>query len=213
MPKEGPVTDAQAKELIHGYYACVSQTDAQVGKLLAELDKLGLRENTIVILWGDHGWQLGEHAMWTKHTNFEIATHAPLMISGPGIKPNQRTNALVEFVDVYPSLCELAGVPAPKQLEGTSFVPLLNDPTRSWKPAAFSQFPHGGRMGRTVTDGRYRFTVWPAKEKDGKDELELYDHQSDPNENVNIANHPDQAEAVKRMTALLTAGWEAAKPK
>jgi iduronate 2-sulfatase len=213
MPKEGPLTDDQARELIHGYYACVSQTDAQVGKLMAELDRLGLRDNTIVILWGDHGWQLGEHAMWTKHTNFELATHAPLMISGPGIKPNQRTNALVEFVDIYPSLCELAKVPAPKQLEGTSFVPLLNDPTRAWKTAAFSQFPHQNRMGRTLTDGRFRFTVWPPKDKGGKDELELYDHQTDPDENVNVADQPDQAETVKRMTALLASGWEAAKPK
>jgi arylsulfatase A-like enzyme len=212
MPKQGPLTDAQAKELVHGYYACVSQSDALVGKVLAELDRLGLRDNTIVILWGDHGWHLGEHSLWTKHTNFEIATHAPLMISGPGIKPNQRTSALVEFVDVYPSLCELTGLPLPKQLEGSSFVPLLSDPTRSWKTAAFSQFPHEGRMGRTVTDGRYRFTLWPAK-GNAPEELELYDHQTDPQEDVNLAGHADQAETVKRMTALLTDGWRAAKPK
>ena len=212
MPKEGPVTDDQARELIHGYYACVSQTDALVGKVLAELDRLGLRDNTIVILWGDHGWHLGDHGLWCKHTNFENAVHAPLMVSGPGVTPNTRTSALTEFVDIYPSLCELTGLPAPRGVEGISFVPLLKDPSIEWKKAAFSQYPHAGRMGRSVTDGRYRFTRWPAKGNEGVEEFELYDHQTDPEENINLADHPDQADTVKRMSTLLTAGWEAAKP-
>ena len=111
MPKKGPVPDDLARKLIHGYYACVSYTDALIGRVLDELDRLGLRENTIVVLWGDHGWKLGEHGMWCKHTNFELDTHVPLLISAPGMKARGgRTRALTEFVDIYPTLCDLAGV-------------------------------------------------------------------------------------------------------
>jgi arylsulfatase A-like enzyme len=150
MPKDmDPVTDQQASELIRGYYAATSYMDAQVGRVIAELEKLGLRENTIVILWGDHGWHLGEQGQWCKHTNFENAARAALMISVPGRTgetPTRgaKTDALVEFVDIYPTLCQLAGLDLPSGLEGTSFVPLLSDPTRAWKSAAFSQYPRDG---------------------------------------------------------------------
>ena len=113
----------------HGYYAAVSFTDANVGKLLDELERLDLADNTIVVLWGDHGWKLGEHDGWCKHTNFENDTHAPLIVRAPGQKaPGGKTRALVEFVDIYPTLCDLAGLAKPDHLEGTSVAPLLDDP-------------------------------------------------------------------------------------
>jgi iduronate 2-sulfatase len=125
----------------HGYYACVSYIDAQVGKVLGALDKLGLRESTIVILWGDHGWHLGEHNFWGKHNVMHLATNSPMIVSAPGFKGGQKSERLTEFVDIYPSLCELAGVkPANKGLQGTSFAPLLKNPARPWKKAAFSKF-------------------------------------------------------------------------
>jgi arylsulfatase A-like enzyme len=214
MPKQGPVSDEQARRLRHGYYACVSFVDAQIGRLLAELDRLGLHENTIVVLWGDHGWHLGEHALWTKQTNFEVATRAPLIVSAPRAKATgQKLNALVEFVDIYPTLCELAGLPLPKHLEGSSFAPLLNDPNRAWKPAAFSQFPRPGLMGYSMRTDRHRLTLWQS----GKDPakvaaVELYDHQTDPSENTNLAAAPEHASLVKELTDQLRRGWQAAKP-
>jgi arylsulfatase A-like enzyme len=145
VPRVGSLTNEQARTLKHGYYACVSYMDAQVGRVLAELDRLGLREHTVIVLWGDHGWKLGEHGAWCKHTNFENDTHAPLICRAPGQKaPGRHAKGLVEFVDIYPSLCELAGLPLPSHLEGTSFAPLLNAPEQPWKTAAFSQYPRGG---------------------------------------------------------------------
>ena len=142
IPKSGPIDDNLSRHLLHAYLACVSYIDAQVGRVLGELDRLGLREKTIVILWGDHGWHLGEMGVWGKATNYEIATRVPLIISAPGMKARGKaTDALVELIDMYPALCELAGLPVPKHVEGTSFAPLLGNPRRPWKTAAFSQFP------------------------------------------------------------------------
>jgi iduronate 2-sulfatase len=142
VPAAGPIDEAIARELRRAYAACTSFVDAQVGRVLAELDALGLRENTIVIFWGDHGWHLGEFGIWGKATDHEVATRAPLLVSAPGRKARGLgSSALVEFVDVYPTLCELAGLPVPGGLEGTSLVPLLDEPARPWKTAAFSQFP------------------------------------------------------------------------
>ena len=124
--------EAKTRELIHGYYACVSYIDAQVGRLLEELDRLGLRDNTVVVLWGDHGWKLGDYGPWCKHTNFEFDTHVPLIFRAPG-SPAARDPALVEFVDIYPTLSELCGLDVPPHCEGVSLVPLLEDPERSWK--------------------------------------------------------------------------------
>ncbi|MDP2883550.1 MAG: sulfatase-like hydrolase/transferase [Ignavibacteria bacterium] len=123
IPDVGYCDEAKTRELIHGYHACVSYTDAQVGKLLAELDRLDLRKDTIVILWGDHGWKLGDYSQWSKHTNFELDTHVPLILSDPNFPEGKRVNALTEFVDIYPTLSELCGLPAAKDLEGTSMVP------------------------------------------------------------------------------------------
>ncbi len=212
-----PIPDDFARQLKHGYYAAVSYADAQIGRVLDELDRLGLRDNTIVILWGDHGWKLGEHAAWCKHSNCENDCNAPLILSVPGMKhAGEHSSALVEFVDIYPTLSELTGISLPSNLEGTSFKPLLDDPKRPWKSAAFSQFPrqqNGGLMGYSMRTDRYRFTVWVGRTDHTKvDSVELYDHQNDPEENTNIANQPEQAELVKRLMAQWKQGWQAAKP-
>jgi arylsulfatase A-like enzyme len=229
IPAKGPLSDAQAMKMIHGYYAAVSFMDAQVGKVLAELDRLGLRDSTIVILWGDHGWHLGDHGLWCKHTNFESATHVPLIISVPGQKTaGSHSDALVEFVDIYPSLAELCGLPTPPGLEGTSFAPLIEQPSRSWKTAAFSQYPRaGGVMGYTMRTERYRYTEWVKGPKDGRkvhagwptawgQEVvgrELYDHEKDPEENVNLAEQPEMKDKAAELSKTLHAGWKEALPK
>jgi arylsulfatase A-like enzyme len=218
IPKEGPLPPGKDLELVRAYHAAVSYTDAQVGKLLAELDRLGLRDNTVVILWGDHGYHLGDHGLWNKHTNFEQATHAPLILSVPGQKTaGRKTAALAEFVDIYPSLCEICGVPKPEGLEGTSFAPLVANPERAWKKAAFSQYPRGvpglGRaMGYSMRTDRYRFTEWTVPGKDFR-AVELYDYQTDPQENVNLAVLPEHAGQVRQFAEMLHAGWRAAGPR
>lgn len=213
VPKKGPIPEGMARELIRGYYAAVSYTDAQVGRLLEELQRLGLREKTIVILWGDHGWQLGEHGLWSKHTNFEIATHVPLLVSVPRQKSRGlKTDALVELVDVYPTLCELAGVPLSDGLEGKSFAPLLENPKRPWKAAAFSQYPRGKVMGYSIRTGRYRYTEWEEKDKTPVG-MELYDHQKDPDENVNIVHLTANEKLVAKLSQQLHRGLEAALPE
>jgi arylsulfatase A-like enzyme len=214
IPAKGAVPEETARTLIHGYYACVSYVDAQIGRLLAELETLGLRRNTIVVVWGDHGWKLGEHGSWCKHTNFELDTRSTLIASAPGAMGSGRsTRALVEFVDIYPTLCDLAGLPLPDHLEGRSFAPLLADPRREWKRAAFSQYPRGKLMGYSMRTDRYRFTLWlesaAARRRAG---VELYDHAEDPGENVNVAEDPRNAGLLERLTADLEAGWKGALP-
>jgi iduronate 2-sulfatase len=215
------IPDDLARQLKHGYYAAISYMDAQVGKLLDELDRLDLRKNTIVILWGDHGWKLGEHDAWCKHTNTENDTNTVLLLSVPGMKrPGVKTNALVEFVDVYPTLAELAGLPLPGHLEGLSFKPVVDDPRRAWKTAAFSQYPRpagksgmGPLMGYAMRTERYRFVVWVARNDHAKiDAVELYDHDLDPQENTNIARAPGNAELVEKLMAQWRKGWQGAKP-
>ncbi len=142
IPKAGDIPDDMARTLIHAYLACASYVDAQIGKVLAELDRLGLSDNTIIMVWGDHGWHLGEHGIWGKATNYEIATRVPLIVSAPGMKAcGKSSDVLVELLDMYPTLCELAGLSVPRHVEGKSFAPLLHDPDREWKKAVFSQFP------------------------------------------------------------------------
>jgi arylsulfatase A-like enzyme len=214
----GHLADDLARQLKHGYYAAVSYMDAQVGRVLDELERLGLRENTIIILWGDHGWKLGEHDAWCKHSNVENDTWAPLILSVPGTKnAGKHTDALVELVDIYPTLAELARLPLPGHLEGASVQPVLDDLTRAWKTAAFSQYPRpgGGKrlMGYTMRTDRYRFTAWMDRNNHSKmDAIELYDHHADLQENVNVANQPDNTALVKELTAKLNAGWKAAMP-
>jgi iduronate 2-sulfatase len=198
IPKKGPLSEEMARTLIHGYYACTSYTDAQIGRVLGELDRLGLRDNTIVVLWGDHGWNLGEHTLWCKHCHFQTSLRAPLIVRVPGLKGGIRTDALTEFVDIYPTLCELAGLPVPKHTEGRSFVPLMKDPNRPWKDAIHSRF-HSGQSVRT---DRYCYTEWTGK--DGKVYARmLYDQKLDPDENTNISERPENAELVKKLAQRL----------
>ena len=143
IPKSGPLGEELSRTLKHAYLASVSYVDAQIGNLLAALEQAGLRDNTIIIVWGDHGWHLGDMGVWGKATNYEIATRVPMMIWTPKMTARGKTtDALVELVDMFPTLCELAGVAKPDHLEGHSFVPLLSDPNRVWKKAAFSQYPN-----------------------------------------------------------------------
>ncbi len=214
MPAEGPIPDNVARQLKHGYHAAVSYTDAQIGRVLDELDRLGLRQNTIIVLWGDHGWKLGEHGEWAKHSNVENDTNAPLLLSAPGMKAaGQHSNALVEFVDIYPTLSELAGLPLPGHLEGTSMRPLLDNPAKPWKSAAFSQYPRGQRMGYSMRTDRYRFTVWVGRADHSRiDAIELYDHKADPQENTNMAGDPGNKDLVKGLMERWQAGWQGARP-
>jgi len=214
IPREGRLDDEKARELIHGYYACVSYTDALIGRLLDTLDELGLADSTAIALWGDHGWHLREQGLWCKHSNFENATRSPLIVSVPGMAGAGRTtDALSEFVDVYPTLAEAAGLPLPDGLEGQSAMPLLDKPGTPWKSAAFSQYPRGQTMGYSMRTGRYRYTRWQSKQDaDQRVAAELYDHDTDPRETVNLADKPEHARTVATLDAKLRAGWRAARP-
>ena len=194
------------KELVHGYYASVSYMDAQVGILLNTLESLGTLDNTIIILWGDHGWHLGDHDLWHKHTNFEEATRAPLIIASPGIKAG-KTSSFSEFVDVFPTICNLAGLPIPNQLDGKSLKPLMLNNKEKIKEFSVSQYPRklkkeeaaslgynkNNLMGYTLRTERYRYTIWmndftskQAFETSKVYASELYDYEKDPLEKVNV---------------------------
>ncbi|MCA9119652.1 MAG: sulfatase [Planctomycetaceae bacterium] len=256
IPKIGPIGPELSRTLKHAYLASTSYVDAQIGKLVEALEEAGVRQNTIIVVWGDHGWHLGDMGVWGKATNYEIATRVPLMIWTPDmIARGKRSDALVELVDLYPTLCELAEVPLPSHLEGHSFVPLLDEPGKPWKKAVFSQYPNpalrewaanplsqGMRetwfgpliqeveeriiaqqgdkwnrklfeehlMGYTMRTDRYRLVVWRDHRDAGAAPLfvELYDHENDPAETVNIAaNRP---ELVKELSAQLNEGWKKA---
>lgn len=211
FPNKGNPSAELVATLTRGYRACITYVDAQAGRVLDELDRLGLRENTIVVFWGDHGYHLGENAIWGKATNFELSTRVPLIISAPKMKvAGGRTKALVELVDLYPTLCELAELPVSEDLEGTSLVPLLNDPETPWKKAAFSQFPRSKVMGRSMRTDRWRLTRWAEGNKTVA--TELYDLKNDPAGNVNLAGREEYAEQVEALTKTLENGWRSVKP-
>jgi arylsulfatase A-like enzyme len=205
--------------LKHGYYAATSFVDAQVGRVLAELDYWGLSENTLVVFWGDHGWHLGEQGDWGKHTNFEVGTRVPLIIKAPGKQPNQTTSALVELVDLYPTICELAGLPIPDTqahggypLEGDSLVALINDQTMQSRRGAFSRWQRGGYVGHSMRTDRYRFTKW-VKSNDEKVVIyELYDHSLDPDETINVAADVRYTAILPALEAALAAGGKTDLP-
>lgn len=182
IPPKGPVSDETARNLIHGYYACVSYADAQIGKLLDELDRLKLTDNTVVVLWGDHGWNLGEHTLWCKHSCYETSMQIPLIVRAPGIDGGQRRSGLTESIDLYPSLCELAGLPLPDHLQGRSFASLMKDADAEWKSAAVGRFQNGD----TIRTDAFRFTEYTDKKGKRTSQM-LYDHTADPRENVNVA--------------------------
>jgi iduronate 2-sulfatase len=214
------ISTAKQQELIHAYYAAISYTDALVGDLLNTLDSLGLSKNTIVVLWGDHGWHLGDHNLWCKHSNFEEATRAPLIISAPGMVPNS-TKSYTEHVDVFPTLCDLAGVPIPSTLQGKSLKPVMQNPSVAVKKYATSQYPRSGVdeesgrtgfveanvMGYSIRDEQYRFTIWmkngfrSTKKYTQKDEIgiELYDYKADPLETKNVASEKKYSSVAAKM--------------
>lgn len=260
IPKSGSIQPELARTLKHGYLACVSYIDAQIGRMINALEEEGLRENTIIIVWGDHGWHLGDMGVWGKATNYEVGTRVPMMIWTPEMPAGSRgvkTDALVELVDIYPSLCELAGLPMPDHLEGTSFAPLLEKPDRQWSTAAFSQFPtpalrewaanplqpsmretffgpliqeveqriidqqnekwdrdlfENHLMGYSMRTDHHRLVVWkdtrsPEAEPTA---VELYDHQTDPHETVNIAKQ--QPAKVAQLLKQFNSGWQGNRP-
>jgi iduronate 2-sulfatase len=213
------IADPKTRELLHGYYAAISYTDAQVGKVLAELERLDLAKNTIIVLWSDHGFHLGEKGLWTKTTNYELDTRVPLIIAAPKKGRGVKTNALVELVDLYPTLAELGGLPVPEGLEGTSLAPLLTRPGQRWKSAAFSQFPRPWQykgepatMGYAIRTDRYRYVEWRNFKTGEVKATELYDHQADPGEVNNIAGIPANTVLMKELQQQLRDGWQKARP-
>lgn len=196
--KPGDFDEAARRRALAAQYACVTFVDAQLGRVLGALDRLKLTDDTIVVVLGDHGFELGEHGLWRKDTLFEESARAPLVISGPGVKkPGAPSSALVEFLDVYPTLVDLAGLPKPPGLQGTSLAPLLRDPQAAGLKAAFTFRACGTpQLGRSLRDDRYRFTEWP----DGS--RELYDLRNDPGERANLADAAHAA-IVERLRALL----------
>ena len=209
---ETPISADKGRELIRGYRAATSYVDAQVGRVMDELDRLNLRDKTIVVLWGDHGYHLGRNGEWNKHTNFEAATHAPLIISYPGqTTSGQTTDSLAEFVDVYPTLCALAGLPQSPGTQGVSLLPVLNDAKASVHDYALSQYPHGGNgdyahMGYSLRTDRYRYTEWIKASDKSVTTRELYDHQTDAGETVNIAGQASPA-LLEKLASQLRQGY------
>ena len=177
----------------HGYYACISYVDSLVGRILSTLDELGLRKETIIVLWGDHGWNLGEHNFWSKHNLLYTSKNVPLIISAPGHKKNVKTDGITELIDIYPTLCELARIDLPNHLEGKSVVPLMKKPNQTGKKAAFTKW----RNGTSVTTTQFSYTQWENKQR------MLFDLNKDPKENENIAENPDYILKVKELSKLL----------
>ncbi len=220
VPKENPIPADFAKSLRHGYYACISYTDAQVGRLLDALDKEGLAGNTIVVLWGDHGWQLGDHGLWHKHTNFEIATRVPLLISVP--KQNtagRHCDAPVEFLDVYPTLADLCGLPKPEKIDGKSLKKFIENPSAASNHVAISQYhrkdPASGLevMGYSVRTDRWRATFWRDRKGPNIVATELYDEQNDPTETVSLASKPEHKALLETLRKHLPPVGSAAFPE
>ncbi len=219
IPKSGAVPADTSRRLVHGYYAAVSYMDAQLGRVMDALREAGLADNTVVVLWGDHGWHLGDHGMWCKHTNYELATRAALVMSVPGQRAAGRScDRLVEFVDIYPTLAEVCRLPAPAGVEGHSFAPLLGDPARPWKAAAFSQYPRPGGpgvgplMGYAVRSDTHRYVEW--RKRDGGEVVarELYDHRIDAAEDQNVAADAANRDVVAGLARRLADGWRANAP-
>ncbi|MEL7162485.1 MAG: sulfatase, partial [Bacteroidota bacterium] len=197
VPENDVLPEEYAKKLLHGYYAATSFMDAQVGKVLAALEASGEADNTIVILWGDHGWNLGDHTMWCKHTPFNTSLRVPLIIHAPGRQAGH-SPAMTEYVDVFPTLCELAGLPAPDQLQGKSLVPLLEDPDRAWTDAVFTRW----QRADNITTRRYAYTEWHDQYGEQYARV-LFDHEKDSLEINNLAEKPAYAPLIERFAARI----------
>lgn len=221
IPSDKPLTDAQVQELRHGYYACVSYIDALVGRLLDRLRKLDLEKDTIVCLWGDHGFHLGEQGIWTKGNNYELSNRVPLIVSVPGKKPGV-AKGLVELVDLFPTLVDLCGLKVPDGLGGTSLEALLNDPSKAGKSVVFSQFPRsrkgnryrgkGDLMGYALRTDRYRFVEWREGQAGKILAQELYDHERDPEESRNVGGDPNYRSELERLSKMLATDWPGGLP-
>jgi iduronate 2-sulfatase len=198
IPEEGPLSENAAKTMIHGYYACVSYIDALIGQLLDEVERLGLKENTTIVLIGDHGWNLGEHGTWCKHSIMQTSLHAPLIIQTPGGLKGYRTNEIVEYVDLYPTLCDVASLPKPSQLEGESLFPLLYDKEAKSKGYAVARWNNSF----TYLDDKYSYTEWWDK-NDRTTERMLFDHTTDPDENYNLAGKSWYQQIVDELSRKL----------
>jgi iduronate 2-sulfatase len=216
VPQKPPLTEELQRTLIHGYYASLSYMDAQVGRVLDELDRLELAKNTIIVLWGDHGYHLGDLGAWTKHTNYEQANRIPIIIVAPGIAiPGTSSKALVETVDIYPTVAELAGLPkptGPQPIDGRSLAPILGNPGRTVRDHAYHCFPRGGRLGRAIRTKRYRLVEWKRWGAAADTaEYELYDYVDDSVETRNLAS--EKPKLVQRLAAILGAHPEAERPR
>ena len=197
IPKKGQVSDTVAKKLIHGYYAAVSYVDAQVGKVLKELEILGLKENTVIVLVGDHGWSLMEHGLWVKHSNFEVALQVPLIISASNLPKDRQTNSIAELVDLYPTLCELANISIPPHVEGESLVEALQTPSKVFKNTALARW----QKGETLIADNLFYTEWQRNDKTIA--RMLYDHSTDSDENRNLAMEASFKETVDSLSTIL----------
>ncbi len=214
VPENGKVGLELKRQLIHGYYASTSFVDAQIGKVIAELDRLGIADNTIIVLWGDHGFHLGDLGIWTKHTNFEQATRIPILIHAKGTTaPGSSTKQLAESVDLFPTIAELAGLPAPsgpQPIDGKSLVPVLKDGNVRVRDHAFHAYPNR-KLGRAIRTERYRLVEWKTpNESDDTAAYELYDYETDPHETQNQA--ATQPEIVAKLKAILATYPEAITP-
>ena len=212
MPAKGAISDETQRTLIHGYYAATSYMDAQLGKVIAALRANGLADNTIIVLWGDHGWHLGDHGMWCKHTNYEQATRIPLVVVAPGIaKAGTGARTLVETVDIYPTLCDLAKIAPPKALDGISFTSTLVDPQAKGRDSVIHVYPRGPRLGRAIRTETHRLVEWkPVGAPASQAVYELYDYKNDPQETRNVAE--TDKETVNRLKDILAKHPEA-KPQ
>lgn len=207
-----PIDLDTQKMLIHGYYACVSYIDAQIGKIHKALEENGLLDNTIIVLWSDHGFKLGEHGMWAKHTNFEHDTRIPMIFSGPGIEKNAVTYSFAQSVDIFPTLADLTGFDVPDQLHGTSLVPVLQNPEAKVQDQAYSIWPsyRGNRrvqeeaiLGYSVRTESFRYTKWVQVSSGEVLDQELFDHAKDPEENRNVIDDPQYAGSLPELVSLI----------
>jgi iduronate 2-sulfatase len=217
VPKTGPLPDAQIAELRHGYLAAISFLDAQVGLVLAELERTGLAANTVVVFWSDHGFHLGEHNLWAKTSNYELDARVPLIVAAPGVaRAGGRVAGLTELIDVYPTLTALAGLPAEPGLEGRSLVPQLRDPAAPGNAFALSQHPRPAygtptHMGYSLRDAHHRYIEWRELATGVISARELYDHRTDPRETVNRAAEPAHRPVIDALAAQLRAVAPAAR--